>query len=469
MNNTSMFKILWAKQPAKFFLILSVSALFCLSSCNKASLLGLDVQPENDLIDAQYVDSLTLLTQATDGDSLRTDGNWIASNFFLGKYQDPIFGQSSASIYSQVRLISNAPNFGKDPVCESVTLSLLYDTLSGMYGKKQVHKQTLSVYELIDNLDIASAYYSNQHKAKGSTDLANYVFTPNPKKSVIVDKDTLVPQVRIPLPASFGQKILSLDSTSLATNENFMKIIKGFYITTENTTGLAPSEGNLMQFLMASSTLAIRYKYKVGTTTVDSTYKLTLAGCARFMHFEHPYKTGGNPSPDLLKQLSTSTVQNDVCYVQGMGGVKTRVKIPNIVKWGQKDFIAINKAELLIQSTESRKDTFALPPSLSLYAINDDGKTLSLLPDALSGANSFGGGMDTTGVDPNYTTYHFTITRYVQQLISENRLNNGLYITASGSASSPYRFVLGGGTATLPGGGENKYQMKLRITYTKLK
>jgi hypothetical protein len=468
MNNTSMFKILWAKQPAKFFLILSVSALFCLSSCNKASLLGLDVQPENDLIDAQYVDSLTLLTQTVEGDSLRTDGNWLGSSFFLGKYQDPIFGQSSASIYSQVRLVSNAPVFGKDPVCQSVTLSLLYNTAATMYGKKVAHTQTLSVYELIDNLDITSPYYSNQHKAKGSTDLANYVFTPKPKDSVVVDKDTVVPQVRIPLPVSFGQKILSLDSASLATNESFLKIIKGLYITTENTTGLAPFEGNIMQFLMASSNLTIRYKYKIGNTTADTTFKLTLAGAARFMHFEHPYKTGGNPSPDLLKQLTTSTVQNDVCYVQGMGGVKTRVKIPHIVKWGQKDFIAINRAELLIKPIQSRKDTFALPPSLSLYAINDDG-TLSPLPDALEGANYFGGSMDTTGVDPNYPSYHFTVTRYIQQLISERRLNNGLYITSTGGGSSHYRIAFGGGTATLTGGGENKYQMKLRITYTKLK
>jgi hypothetical protein len=465
-----MFKILWAKQPAKFFLILSVSALFCLSSCNKASLLGLDVQPENDLIDAEYVDSLTLLTQAVQEDTLRTDGNLLPSSFFLGKYQDPIFGESSASIYSQVRLISNAPVFGKNPVCESVTLSLMYNTSAGMYGKKAAHKQTLNVYELINNMDINSTYYSHQTIVKSSTDLANYVFTPNPKDSVKVDKDTLAPQVRVPLPASFGQKILTMDSASLATNENFMKIIKGLYVTTENTTGLGPSEGNIMQFSMSLSSLIIRYKYQltpIKDTTVD--FKLTLAGVARFMHFNHPYKTGGNPSPDLLKQLSTSSVQNDIGYVQGMAGVKTRVKIPYIVKWGKKDFIAINRAELLIKSIVSRKDTFALPPSLSLYAINDDGHTISILPDALQGTPYFGGPMDTTGVDPNFPTYHFTITEYVQQLISERRLNNGLFITAYSGATSPYRILFGGGAATLPGGGENKYQMKLKITYTKLK
>jgi hypothetical protein len=468
MNNTSMFKILWANRPAKFFLILSLGAIFYFSSCNKASLLGLDVQPENDLIDADYVDSLTLLTQTFKDDTLRTDGNLIYGSALLGTYQDPVFGRTSASIYTQVRMLSNAPTFGTSPVCQSVTLSLVY---RGTYGKKVRHPQTVSVYQLKDDLDATATYYSNQTKEKISPALTDYVFTPT-TDSVLVDNVKQAPQLRIPLPASLGQMILSLDSASLATNENFMKIIKGIYITTENTSGLAPSEGNILQFNMDLSTLNIRYKYQRPNGLADTIgdFNLSMAGVARFMHFDHPYTTGGNPDPDLLKQLSANPpIQNDVNYVQAMAGVKTRVKIPYLVKWGKQDFIGINRAELLIKSTMSRKDTFALPPSLSLYAINDDGLTSSILPDQFEGTAYWGGGMDTTDATTYYPTYHFTITRYIQQLISERRLNNGLFITSSSGSSSPYRIVFGGSTATLVGGGENKYQMKLRITYTKLK
>jgi hypothetical protein len=469
MNNTSMFKILWAKRPAKFFLILSVSALFCLFSCNKASLLGLDVQPENDLIDAEYVDSLTLLTQTVKDDTLRTEGSLISTVVLLGKYQDPIFGQSSSSFYTQLRMLSNAPNFGLSPVCDSVRLSLVYfDT----YGKKIRHQQTLSVYELSESLDITAPYYSNQVKTKSSTDLANnYVFNPRPNDSVIVNKIKQPPQLRAKLATSFGQKILNLDSASRSTNENFIKAIKGLYITTENTPGLPPGEGNIMRLFIDYSSVNIYYTYK-RPLKADTTgqFDLTMSGVARFMHFDHPYLAGGNPDPDLLKQLSASSpVQNDIGYVQAMSGVKTRVKMPSLVKWGQKDFIGINRAELVIKSMVPRKDTFALPSKLLLYGISDDGVSSYILPDEFEGQNYFGGSMDTTDLTSNYPTYHFTITRYIQQLISEKRVNNGLFITTSGASSTPYRIVFGGGTATLVGGGENKYQMKLRITYTKLK
>lgn len=461
-----MFKILWANQPAKFFLILSVGALFYFSSCNKASLLGLDVQPENDLIDAQYEDSLTLLTQTIKEDTIRTDVMAVPSSTLLGKYQDPIFGQSTASFYTQLRMFANAPVLGTNPVCDSVRLSLIY---YDMYGKKVAHKQTLSVYELTEDLDIASYYYSHQTKQKSATDLANFVFTPRPKDSVTIHKVKYAPQLRAALSNAFGQKILNLDSTNLSTNENFMKAVKGLYITTENTGPLPPSEGNIIQFYLVTSSLTIYYRTEVAGVKDTAELDLGLGGVAHFTHFEHPYLTGGNPDPDILKQLGANPpAQNEVNYVQAMSGLKTRIKIPNLVKWGKKDFIGVNRAELVVKSMVSRKDTFALPSRLTLNAINDDG-TSSVLPDEFEGINYFGGTMDTTDITTNYPTYHFTITRYVQQLISERRSNNGLYLTSSGGASTPYRIVFGGGAATLVGGGDNKYQMKLKITYTKLK
>ncbi len=462
-----MFKILWTNWSAKFFLILSVSTLICLSSCNKASLLGLDVQPENDLINAEYQDSLTLLTQTIHEDTLRTDGNFISGVGMIGKYIDPVFGPTTSSLYTQLRMFANAPYFGINPICDSVRLSLIY---IDAYGKKLRRQQTLSVYELTESMDISALYYSGQSKTKSTTDLANYVFTPRTKDSVKIKDVMQAPQLRAKLSTAFGQNILNLDSAKKATNENFMQQVKGLYITTENTPGLAASEGNIIQFNLSSSTVNIYYHYsRTGKSDTTGQFDLTLFGVARFTHFDHDYTTS---TTDLQKQLGpTPPVQNDVGYVQAMAGVKTRVKIPNVVTWGKKDFIAINKAELLIKSMVSRKDTFALPPSLSLYAINDDGKTSSLLPDAFEGPDYFGGTMDTSDVTTTYPTYHFTITRYVQQLISERRLNNGLYITStpSNGSSTPYRIVFGGGSATLVGGGDNKYQMKLKITYTKLK
>lgn len=454
-----MFKVLWAFQPAKFFLILSVSALTIFSSCNKASVVGLDVQPENDLINAEFQDTLTLLTQTVQEDTLITDGKYVTNGIgLIGKYIDPVFGEATSSVYTQLKLFSNAPTFGSLPQCDSIVLMLVY---TDSYGKKLRHSQNINVYRLAEDLDDNAIYYSHQTKKNDGIDLAgSKTFIPRLKDSITVLGKKLAPALRVQLDKNFGQSILDKQgSTELATNDNFIKYIKGLYITTENTTGLTSGEGNILNFNLYSSRLCI---YFHNSADDSLQYDIALAG-SHFMHFSHNYKQSANM--DLQKQLYGNSIQNDVVYVQSMSGVKTKIKIPNLVSWGKKDFIAINRAELVIKSINTKKDTFALNPSLVLLGVNDSGTGWYVLQDQLEGTSYFGGILDTTDY-----TYHFTITRHLQQVLSDKKANNGLFLSSTTSSTTAYRVALGGGTPTLNGGGiPNNYQMKLNITYTKLK
>lgn len=458
-----MFKILWANLPAKFFLSLSASVIIIFSSCNKASVIGLDVQPPNDLIDAEYQDTLTLLTQTVVEDSLRTDGNLLYTGLaFIGKYYDPVFGQATSSLYAQLIMNANAPTFGDKPTCDSVRLILRYN--GDMYGKKAKPRQdqVLNVYQLTDDLNIISPYYSNQTKSYGLeiTKTNGYVFKPRPADSVMISGVKSAPSILVPIQESFGQAILDKqNSTELASIDNFLQFIKGLYITTEKTTGIPSKEGNIFSFNLSYCSLKIYYRNSTDTLQ----YTLPLSG-ARFMHFDHAYSPYADP--DIQKQLSPNPpAQNDVVYIQSMSGLKTKVTIPNLLTWGHKESIAINRAELIIKPISTRKDTFALIPTLNLYGISDDGKKAYALDDALEGTNYFGGSYDTLN-----NTYHFTITRQIQQLLTGKRPNNGFFITSASGSTSPNRLVLGGGSATLNGGIiPNDYQMKLKVTYTKLK
>lgn len=459
-----MFKILWAIPPAKFFLILSVSTLISFSSCNKPTVIGLDVQPENDLIDALYQDTLTLITQTVKEDPLRTDANLVYNGVgLIGKYYDPVFGQANSAVYTQLLMFANAPTFGTNPKIDSVILSLAY---TNMYGKKVKPRQnlTLNVNQMTEGLDITATYLSDQIKTYGQelTVANGFVFKPRPTDSIVIyGKTKLAPALRVPLLNSFGQSILDKQNTTdLATNDNFLKFINGLYITTEKTTGIPSQEGNIVNFNMFSSRLNIYYH----NDTDDSIqYDLSMSGM-RYMRFDHSYVPYADA--DLQKQLSsTPPAQNDIVYVQSMAGVKTKLKIPNLLTWGRKDFIAINKAELIIKSISTAKDTFAIPTQLNLFGINDDGTTAYVLPDAYEGTSYFGGIFDTTN-----NTFRFTITRQIQQLLSGKVSNNGFFITSATGASTANRIVLGGGSAVLNGTtNPNNYQMKLKITYTKLK
>lgn len=453
----------------KFFFILPLSVSLCLTSCDESSVVGLDVQPENDLLHVGYQDSTTIFTKTVDGDSLITDESLITTGVgLIGKYNDPVFGTTSASMYTQVRLPSNiaSTTFGTAPVCDSIILSLVYD--GTVYGKKDRKNQTLNVYQISESMSQSTTYYSNKTLTLlSSADLTEddgFVFKPSPLDSVgtvtTAGVVVLKPQVRARLDNSFGQLLLNNQTTgNLASNAAFQSFFKGLYITTENTTGLLPDEGNIVHFRMGESKITLYYHNSNATNNDTLSYDFSLGSVARFNHFKHDYTLGNGAISDLVDQITLGTQQNETVYVQGLAGAKTKITFPYLMNWVNDGLIGVNKAELLINVDTSlasyNLDTFAVPSSLILFGINDDGTTYAI-PDAFEGSTYFGGTYNSGTVQ-----YKFNIARYIQQILDGDRNNNGLYILASNGAAFGNRAVIAGATSTTR-------PMKLNITYTKL-
>lgn len=460
----SIPKILSRPGVTKFFFILPFSLAVCLTSCDESSVVGLDVQPENDLLNVGYQDTTTVYTRTYRGDSLNTDESLISTGVgLIGKYVDPVFGTASASMYTQVRIPTDITpiTFGINPLCDSVVLSLVYE--GGVYGKKQRVNQTLNVYQLSESLVQSSVYYSNQTLSRLPTDLTKdngYVFKPSPLDSVLIYGKDQKPQVRCELDNLFGQLILNNQSTGqIANNAAFQSFFKGIYITTENTAGLASSEGNIINFKMGESKIILYYHNSNATNNDSLSYELGLGSVGRFNHFEHDYSAGAI-DPLLSAQINaTPATNNPTVFVQGMAGVKTKIEFPHLLNWIDNGLIGVNKAELVISVDTSVAtyllDTFASPAAFILYGINDDGTNYAI-PDAFEGSSYFGGTYNSGTVQ-----YRFNIARYIQQILDGDRNNNGLYLLTSNGANLANRAVIAGAnSATRP--------MKLNITYTKL-
>lgn len=189
---------------------------------------------------------------------------------------------------------------------------------------------------------------------------------------------------------------------------------------------------------------------------------------ARFSRFTHDYAPT-SINTHLASQLgATPPVQNDVVFVQPMGGLKTKIEMPYLMNLMNQGKIAINKAELVLKVDNTdisyQLDTFATPEKLVLLGINDD-NTIYTLPDANESDSYLGGTYDATNKE-----YKFNIARYVQQVMSGKKSNNGLYlqvkdgsiIIGAGTVIAN-RVILGGG-----GNGAGTNKMKLNISYTKL-
>jgi len=442
------------KVGANFFLILSGCVAALLSSCNNASVIGLNVQPNNIRLNVNFIDTTTLITKTVLTGPIETDQlvtQSITSDALIGTYWDPVFGKTSASFYTQLRVNAYNPSFGTNPIVDSVILYLVYYD-SSYYGQTPFVPQNINVSVITGSFANATPYYSNDSLSVGA-DLANsFSFIPNPFDSVTINGAVSAPQLIIHLAPSFGQEILN-NPDNLTDSATFQNFLQGLYITTQNTTGLNVGQGNIFRFQMgnAGTNLIVYYHNNIASSL---SFGFTFNSVSRFSNFKHNYS---GIDPTLAPQLgNTPPVQDDIVFIQPMAGTRVKIQMPYLMNWLSQGKIGINQAQLVITANTSPLyplTTFVEPPTLVVYGINDDG-TIYSLPDVGEGATYFGGTYNTTTYQ-----YTFNIARYIQQVLDGTLHNNGLYLTVLYEFINPGRVVIGGG------GTGNPYPYKITLVY----
>ena len=112
----------------KLYIAFFIFGLTFIFSCKKQdadSILGLDIQPQNDLVGVTVTDSVSLYMHTQKVDYVRTYNDQYK---FLGSTQDPIFGSTEAGIYTNFSIANNLTNvsFGVNPVLDSAEMMIRY-------------------------------------------------------------------------------------------------------------------------------------------------------------------------------------------------------------------------------------------------------------------------------------------------------------------------------------------------------
>lgn len=433
-----------AKNICKLILTLTIISIF--SSCNKNEEIGVEIQPDQAKLNVGFRNDFTVYAYSKLTDSILTDESTFN---LLGSYLDPIFGKTSASIYTQVLLADNNVSFGQNPVFDSLVLCLAYN---GYYGDTTTYLK-VHVYELNESFYHDSLYYSNRNIGNYGIDYANKTFKPRPKDSVTVNGKTYGPHLRIRLKNTLAQKFINASGTAdLANNTNFLNFFKGLYIKADPV-----SAGGSVLYFSLLNQLSGLYLFYHNDSVGSLTYRFVVDGTsARFTNFNHYSYFGADA--DFKSQISGDTLKGaNTVYVQSMGGVKTKIKFPDVYsKLAVFGNVVINKAELILKVDESTLSGFNPPDRLALAKITE-GDKMVFLPDQALGNAYFGGYYNSTTKE-----YRFTISKYIQQLISTpGEANYGIYLMVSGAADRADRVVLDGYAKT-PG------NIRLEVTYTKI-
>ncbi|MBX7094025.1 MAG: DUF4270 domain-containing protein [Flavobacteriales bacterium] len=441
---TSSLKAQRSYLAAVFFVSLT------LFSCRKTEGdLGLLVQPQEDQLHGDVLDTLTLQTYTILSDSIRTDE---LQNNLLGSMVDPVFGKTKAGLFTQIRLEANAPAFNpSDIIVDSIVLSIAYQSYYG-----ELDAQNFHVYEVLDTMNQDSVYYSNQVLDYDPTDLVMSGYnTQNPDMfnyyHDAITGDSSKPQLRLRLDNNLAQRFVNAGGTAdLADNTAFTNWFKGLYVTVDNP-AQSTGDGGILYMDMGDAATKVTMYYREITSgdTIRFTFLIN-DRCARYTTFEHDYS-----GTVIEQQLLDSTRGNSQFYLQGGAGLQAMIHVPHLMNVNNLGNCVLNLAELIIPVEYFNLDPLAPAPQIMLSGINDDGTTYVPL-DIQLGDLVFGGFYDASN-----KVYRFAITRHLQEILLGHKNNNGMKLFVVGSAVSAYRSVMAGPNS------DNRRQPSLKIIYTK--
>lgn len=434
----------------KHLLLTLFVALIAFASCKKLPDIGSSLQPSSSFIKVAFSGDQDIIAETERIDSLSTKA---ASLSLVGDLNDPFFGNSNLSFYTQIGLTSNSTKWGEGAITDSIVLQMVY---SGYYGDT-LSQLTLKVNEVAESMSGDSmTYYSNTSFVLGE-ELANYTFSPRPRTYSNIDDDSLFTAViRIPIANTLGERFIS-NENQFTSNKTFMNYFNGLNVSCEPANGT----GVICYFnlLNTKSYLRIYYHNNHDTTFYDFNVSDKYI---RFNHFEHDYASAQAPI------AFDDTASNEYLYVQSTAGVRSRLVFPNLAQWA-KDMntnVLINEAKLIMNGANDvingvNNDTamFSQPAQLIVVKAKEDG-SYSILPDQMVGTKYYNG-----MYDAKTDQVWFRISEYVQDLVlaGPDAENYGLFLYTYAGSNNAKRWILHG-----PGSQDTTNRIKLEIIYSQI-
>jgi hypothetical protein len=410
------------QEKAFFFMLLGI----LVSACKDDNEIGINVLPPSDQIGTAYSDTSTIISSTIVDDSLRTDE---LSLQLLGSDNDPVFGLTTASVFTQVTL-EGTPAFADSIKADSLVLSLTY---FNYYGDT-TQPQTINVYRMAEPMYADSSYYSDRIFQYNPVAIGTWTGPFQPKTNVIVNNAEAVPQIRITLDQNLADSLLTINGMS---NSSWLDYFKGLYL--ESAPNANHAAIGYFNFYYSAMTLYFH------DSTSSYSYNFSLKD-ARLNHYTHDF-AGSVVETNIGSQTDT------VNYLLAMGGLKTKISFPFLKHFTDSGSILINKAELQISARTGSANS-ALPSKLVL--VTRDGTGAIVFPvDYYEASGYYGGNLTTSG-----DGYTFNITRQIQQYLDGTVTNTDFILTIAGGGVEASRAVLRSQNS-------GDLKMKFIISYTK--
>ncbi len=470
-------------------------------SCTKidTTTLGTDVIPIVDNINT-FADTLDITsTQHIFDDTVKI---FRTENHLLGKTNDPLFGQTTASMFFEMKPSFFPYFFGQtlDTIIglDSVVLALSF---KGIYGDSSI-PQTLEVSEVALNTGGLwdSVYQSRPLSYEPATSgfLASTTIDIRDLKNQIKfsnNEDSASNQIRIKLPYARMSQIFLMDSTGISGNNGFYN--DSIFKTKFRGFGVrSVAGGNALMYINlndANSRLEFHYR-KRKNNVVDTTYSSfrIVNGIA-----------SGTPTVTANHVIrNRPAFLADHIYLQTTPGTYALLKVDSLDVFKRTNRI-VHRAEIFMQQIPDNFITDSIFPAPNFLYLDLRDSTAAVKykpiyfdlnpsvfynPDNGSGVYYPGqidfasfGGYQRRRTDEatrrSVAYYNFNVTRYIQRMLIDNSTNYTMRLFSPytllysqySSTVIPYNNSIGFGRVRVGGGSHSDHPMKMVVIWSKIK
>ena len=404
--------------------------LFLLSSCDTAKEIGSDLFSVE--VGLNYTDTLTIQSSTIALDSTYTSG---PAAFLFGSLTDPNIGQVSSNFYTQVSNVDTL-KAKENSILGALKLNLVYSSFRGDTTKLQ----TMKIYKLTDTLSRLVPYFSNSKIAYEAKPIKTFSFYPRPIKRYIADGDTVsMDTLVVDLTKELGKELMnySLSSETKSGGSGFRKAFKGFYF--ENSSS---PNGAILSFSSNISRMDLSYTNPNDTNKYKIPFYFALSSALQTEVLGKYNSYVSNRNNSLISGLQgpgqavSSKQTANKTFVQKGLGLATKLKVPYLNVLKNNKFIAVNKAELIVEASSDVPSDLLLT-RLSIVRGNS-GKNRPLR--TAYGVSYFplegGSGFNSATYNAATKSYTFNITSLVQNILSGREITDEILVTPEVSSIS---------------------------------
>lgn len=345
----------------------AVCMLALLLSCEDPNEIGLNLNPDLQNLDVLFTE-IPLDVSNVQLDSVNTT---INGRLMTGRINDPTFGVSTATAYSQLRPSSFSTNFPDGSKFDSLIIRL-----SGtyLYGNGIGQTQKISVHQLSEGLVDTISYYSFNTREFNSESIGELEYTISENRP-----DTLKLSAR--MNDAFGAELFDAavnNDDAFENSSGFDEYFKGL--------ALVPDPGNSMIFGASpenGETIMTMY-FSAPDDTVVSEINFFFNAFSSTGFNGTIYFSGiqtdltGTPVAAITERFTEFDPIDNKVFLQAGNALYPKVKLDAFREFAEANKIKINAADIVIEDVEVFEEGLEPPESIFFFITNETNNFLTI-------------------------------------------------------------------------------------------